>query len=132
MTARAPHLEFAAEGGRFPAGEPVRGIITLPAHPPVVSAGAHVQWYTEGKGTPEEGPEIPAEVAPAGEGPGGTRRFSFEVPLPLTPLSYDGTIVKIRWRLVVRVAIAGQLPVTHPYDFTVVAPPDRGATPYRA
>lgn len=132
MTLLAPRIEFGADGGRFPAGEPARGVIELPPHPPVASASAYAQWYTEGKGTPEEGPEIPAEVAPAGQGPGGAQRFSFEVPLPLTPFSYDGTIVKIRWRLVVRVAYPGHLPVTHPYHFTVVAPPDRGATPYRA
>src|SRR5262249_36174480 len=63
-----------------------------------------VLWYTEGKGEEDIGVHHFGRLAQR-EGnlplPGQVERFA--TPLPRSPLSYDGVVVKIRWCVRVRV-----------------------------
>jgi hypothetical protein len=52
-----------------------------------------VGWVSESGAEPEQDQQ-PAEEGPAD---GGGRRFTF--PLPPAPLSYEGVLMKLRWRV---------------------------------
>ncbi len=67
-----------------------------------------VLWYTEGKG--EEDMAVHAfwrTSAEAGDWIALNRAHRFETALPQTPLSYNGTILKVRWCVRVRVFLQG-------------------------
>jgi hypothetical protein len=59
-----------------------------------------VLWYTEGKGTEDLGVHHFAESDTPDDSAG---RFATQ--LPLSPLSYDGVLLKIRWLVRVRVQL---------------------------
>ncbi len=60
-----------------------------------------VLWETEGKGDTDQG-VILYRVLSEGDPQAGTAEHEVEVTLPALPLSYDGSIVKVGWRLRVR------------------------------
>jgi hypothetical protein len=69
---------------------------------------ASVLWFTEGKGDEDLGVHFFEEVEATPEepiDPAIPRKFA--TPLPLSPLSYDGFIIKIRWCVRVRMKLAG-------------------------
>lgn len=127
MSASAPEIQLYEDA--FHAGEALRGSILVPADKDGVVAAA-AQWFTEGKGTTDEGPLLDAELELVGKS-ASARRFEFSLDLPHEPWSYDGKIVKIRWRLVVRVGVGTLEQTTHHAPFVVVAPPSRARNPYR-
>jgi hypothetical protein len=67
-----------------------------------------VLWNTEGKGDEDLGVHHFEERSARDHGsidPAQVQRFA--VPLPNSPLSYDGVIVKVLWRVRLRVRLAG-------------------------
>jgi hypothetical protein len=86
-----------------------------------------VLWYTEGKGEEDLGVhsferiDDPAKLAQAS--PVGT----FMIPLPTSPLSYEGVIVKVRWCVRVRIFFGSgrDFVSEHVFDLGGV-PPARG------
>ena len=69
----------------------------------VQAVEASVLWYTEGKGDEDMGIHF-FERRLVTESEGGDLRplKSFSIPLPNTPLSYSGEILKIQWCVRVR------------------------------
>ncbi|MBM4020889.1 MAG: hypothetical protein FJ284_01340 [Planctomycetes bacterium] len=64
-----------------------------------------VLWYTEGKG--EEDLGVHRFERPGAPAIGRPLVGEFSCPLPLSPLSYEGLIVKIRWCVRIRLFFAG-------------------------
>lgn len=60
-----------------------------------------VVWETEGKGDADIGVAF-YKVLSDGDATSGTAEHSFEAQLPMLPLSYQGHLVKIGWRVRVR------------------------------
>jgi hypothetical protein len=98
-------------------GDKLRGTIQSQEVPSRVAAC----WFTEGKGTPDSGSFLHASVTPV-----GPRAFAFELLLPREPRSYDGVLVKIRWKLMV---LSGGENVEIPFE--LLPPRPRDGTPYR-
>ena len=64
---------------------------------------ASVMWFTEGKGDEDMGVHFFERYTPSDAVDGDLRQLHrFQVRLPNSPLSYHGTIVRIRWRVRVR------------------------------
>lgn len=59
-----------------------------------------VLWQTEGKGDTDLGVVLHRVLAEDGQGATGSH--DFEVRLPLLPVSYSGTLLKVRWLVRVR------------------------------
>jgi hypothetical protein len=81
----------------FGPGQAIEGSVawSLPEEPPT-SAELRLFWYTEGKGDQDVGV---VEVVPFAQ-PGPSDRRSFRVRAPATgPLSFEGTLITLRWAL---------------------------------
>jgi len=62
-----------------------------------------VNWYTEGKGEEDIGMHYFERFTPSDAIDGDLRQLHrFQTTLPNSPLTYNGAIVKIRWRVRVR------------------------------
>jgi len=61
-----------------------------------------VLWYTEGKGEEDLGVHFFQRVTDRAMMPPMTTASAFSTPLPQSPLSYEGVIVKVRWCVRVR------------------------------
>jgi hypothetical protein len=61
-----------------------------------------VLWYTEGKGEEDLGVHFFQRVTDRAMIPPSTTSNAFSTPLPQSPLSYEGVIVKVRWCVRVR------------------------------
>ena len=74
----------------------------------VQAVEASVLWYTEGKGDEDMAVHSFQRRVPDDAAEGDLRRrHRFETALPRSPLSYHGTIVRIRWCVRVRVFLKG-------------------------
>jgi hypothetical protein len=70
----------------------------------ITSVEASVLWYTEGKGDEDMGVHFFERRTPEDDEQRDLRRMHrFETEMPLSPLSYSGVIVKIRWCIRIRV-----------------------------
>jgi hypothetical protein len=96
----------------------------------VAAVEVSVLWHTEGKGDEDMGVHHLEALAPREDrlDLGAPRRFS--VPLPRSPLSYDGLIVKVRWCVRVRAIIAGwsDRVAEAPFRLGDVGPPTESTT----
>jgi hypothetical protein len=66
-----------------------------------------VLWYTEGKGEEDIGVHFFQRVTDRTAMPPAVYTGGFTTPLPQSPLSYEGLIVKVRWCVRVRIFFAG-------------------------
>ena len=67
-----------------------------------------VYWRTEGRGTEDSDEHASARKSTGTESAArGADALRFETQLPLSPLSYDGVLVKIRWFLAASVSFSG-------------------------
>jgi len=64
-------------------------------------------WYTEGKGEEDLGVHFFERITDRERLPPTVTIGSFVSQLPLSPLSYEGLIVKVRWCVRVRIFFAG-------------------------
>ncbi len=91
-------------------GDCLSGNYLIEANSPdsIQAAELSILWHTEGKGDEDLAvhhfDRVSVETEPNWD-PRGPRRFS--TVLPKSPLSYDGVIVKIRWRIRIRAFLAG-------------------------
>ncbi len=70
----------------------------------LLAVESSVMWYTEGKGDEDMGVHDFRRAVPAETEDGDLRELRrFHIPLPNSPLSYDGKIMKIHWCVRVRV-----------------------------
>ena len=84
----------------------------------VQAVEASVLWYTDGKGDEDMGVHFFERRLSTDEGEEDLRRLrSFSAPLPHSPLSYDGSIVKIQWCVRLRVFLRRGKEVSLDYPF---------------
>jgi hypothetical protein len=122
------HLELAARA--HTAGGELAGVFVIAGGPPpdTRSVELSVLWRTSGKGTEDIG-VVHYRAWKPGDGTldGLPNPNTFAVPLPKTPWSYDGELIKIHWlaRLRLRYGSEGQTrEVVREAEFTL-APPRR-------
>jgi len=73
----------------------------------VQAVEASVLWYTEGKGDEDLGVHYFERREPRDAEEGDLRALRrLAVPLPLAPLSYDGSILQVRWCVRVRLYLS--------------------------
>lgn len=74
----------------------------------LLAVEASVLWYTSGKGDEDLGVHYFQRRTPFDAEHGDLRRLHrFQTVLPRSPLSYSGTILRIRWVVRVRVFLKG-------------------------
>ena len=66
-----------------------------------------VLWYTEGKGEEDLGVHFFQRITDRAMMPPALSTGAFSTPLPQSPLSYEGRIVKVRWCVRVRLFFDG-------------------------
>jgi hypothetical protein len=123
MSTPQVRIEFDDERLAFEPGGRLRARCLLDPAPDtaVTSYEWSVFWRTEGKGDED------MEVITADEDSDGVSAFDpghsevLDLPLPLSPLSYDGLIVKIRWFVAVRVEVEGAAALEDEAEFQLGA-----------
>jgi hypothetical protein len=102
------HPEFFRPGQAISGGYQLNVSETMPT---VVALEWSILWSTEGSGDEDQGVHAQGVVEPEGfEGvPNPHQWREFESILPESPLSYDGLVVSILWRVRVR-AVVGRDP----------------------
>jgi hypothetical protein len=78
-----------------------------------------VLWYTEGKGEEDLGVHFFERIIDRQRLPPEAVLEGFATRLPLSPLSYEGVIVKIRWCVRVRFFFGGGRDFVSEHEFTV-------------
>ena len=101
-----PLISIQIQGDRpcFQAGETIQCDYQIDAVPvdEIIAVEASVLWYTEGKGGEDMGVHYFERRLPA-DAEGDLRQWRrFQVVLPNSPLSYDGSMIKVRWCVRVR------------------------------
>jgi hypothetical protein len=88
---------------RFTPGETVTGLVRYRAEKPakVKDVTVVAAWETSGKGDTDKESTEPVIIAGAQELL-GAGELPFELTLPLAPLSYHGTLIKVSWVVRVR------------------------------
>lgn len=105
------HIRIDRPSRVYLPGDTLAGSYAIEAAQPetVQAAELSILWHTEGKGDEDFAvhhfERISRDVHPDWD-PSDAREFT--TALPNSPLSYDGVIVKIRWRIRVRVFLAGE------------------------
>jgi hypothetical protein len=78
-----------------------------------------VLWYTEGKGEEDMGVHFFQRTTDRSLLPPAMTSGGFSTPLPRSPLSYEGVIVKIRWCVRVRLFFEGSRDFVSEHVFAV-------------
>ena len=88
-----------------------------------------VLWYTEGKGEEDLGVHFFQRITDRALMPPTVVTGAFSTPLPQSPLSYEGLIVKVRWCVRVRLFFDGSRDFVSEHVFTIGRiPPARMAS----
>ena len=107
-------IELDEHPDSFRPGQTISGRYRLDvpeSMPPVLAIEWSILWATEGSGDEDQGVHARGLVEPKGfEGVSNPNQCrEFEAILPGSPLSYDGLLVKVIWRVRVR-AVVGKDP----------------------
>jgi len=78
-----------------------------------------VLWYTEGKGEEDLGVHFFQRLTDRALSPTAITTGAFTTPLPQSPLSYEGVIVKVRWCVRVRLFFEGSRDFVSEHVFTL-------------
>jgi hypothetical protein len=78
-----------------------------------------VLWYTEGKGEEDLGVHFFQRITDRALMPSAATFGAFTTPLPKSPLSYEGVIVKVRWCVRVRLFFEGSRDFVSEHVFTL-------------
>lgn len=78
-----------------------------------------VLWYTEGKGEEDLGVHFFQRITDRAQMPPTVTTGAFSTPLPQSPLSYEGVIVKVRWCVRVRLFFDGSRDFVSEHVFTI-------------
>jgi hypothetical protein len=126
-------LQLDRDPPLFQPGETVSGSVEVRVPPDrdLDAVELSILWYTEGKGDEDLGVHYFDRLSRTDgtlPSPGTAQRFA--TPLPRSPLSYDGVIIKIHWCVRVRVFLSnGAIPLEElPIQFGDV-PPAREVLP---
>jgi hypothetical protein len=117
-----PDLQIELAAAALRPGGTLTGAFVLPGGPPPGTERVEfsVLWHTAGKGTEDLGVVHHRAWAAADGTLGGLpNTYPFEVPLPPTPWSYDGTLVSVRWVARVRVRDEDGADVVRDAPFTL-------------
>jgi hypothetical protein len=91
---------------------------------------ASILWFTEGKGEEDLGVHFFERRLPADAEDGDLRPLRrFTIPLPNSPLTYDGAIVRIRWCVRLRLFARRGKEYVLDYPFTIGSVPPAPVTP---
>jgi hypothetical protein len=118
-------IQFRDHEGPYRPGDPLVCEYQIDAVDPgeIVAVEASVLWYTEGKGDEDFGVHYFERRAPADADEGDLRPLRrFRTALPDSPLSYEGTIVKVRWCARVRLYLARGRELTQEIPFQLGDP----------
>ena len=88
-----------------------------------------VAWYTEGKGEEDLGVHFFERITDRNALPPVTFQGMFSTPLPSSPSSYEGIIVKIRWCVRIRLFFVGAKDFVSEHVFSVGRVPPAGMPP---
>lgn len=89
-----------------------------------------VLWYTEGKGEEDLGVHFFQRITDRAMMPPAMMTGAFSTPLPQSPLSYEGLIVKVRWCIRVRLFFEGSRDFVSEHVFAIGRiPPAQLASP---
>jgi hypothetical protein len=85
-------------------GQLLSGLVRIDAESPIKSRGVDVilRWQTSGKGTTTSHDAGSIRIL-QGPVPAGRSEIPFRLDVPLAPLTYMGTLLKIQWTLRVRI-----------------------------
>ncbi len=129
MNAPRLRLHLDEKPRAYHPGDVLTGRYSLEGVPPaeIRAVELSVLWHTEGKGDEDMSVHFFERIEPQNGDPVDLRqprRFSTE--LPHSPLSYEGLIVKIRWRVRVRVFLARgkELAEESPFQLGAVPQPE--------
>lgn len=106
----------------LPPGEILRWEFQIDAVQPkeLQAVETSVMWYSDGKGEPEIGVHLFSRDVRADFPDGDLCCLrKFETKLPNSPLSYDGTLIKIQWCIRVRVFLDNAKPYLHDQPFNL-------------
>ncbi|HEX5470639.1 MAG TPA: hypothetical protein VFW73_02075 [Lacipirellulaceae bacterium] len=106
MTSVAIRITFDKPAGQYQAGDQLSGRYMVEGSPfrPARAVELSVLWYTAGKGEEDMSVHIFERLVDEPSRPLDLRvPRRFTTTLPLSPLSYDGVIVKVCWCVRVRV-----------------------------
>jgi hypothetical protein len=78
-----------------------------------------VLWYTEGKGEEDLGVHFFQRITDRSMMPPAAASGAFSTPLPQSPVSYEGVIVKVRWCVRVRLFFDGSRDFVSEHVFVV-------------
>jgi len=110
VTRPAVSIRFDHDAGVYAPGQTLAGDYRLEGVGPgeLRAVELSVLWHTEGKGDEDLSVhEFARRSAEEGDLPQPGERVRFETALPLSPLSYDGAIVKVCWCVRVRAFLRG-------------------------
>lgn len=118
-----PGYEPAAAGQPlvYSRGAHITGTVYIEAIEPIKARAVELdlRWQTSGKGDSNHRNSTPIVLHPAGELTGSIA-LPFAVDLPLAPLSYVGTLIKINWLFRVRIDRPWALDMKHDERIIVV------------
>lgn len=85
-------------------GQLLSGVVRIDAESPIKSRGVDVilLWQTSGKGTTTTKDAVRVRILD-GPVPAGRSEIAFNLDVPLAPLTYMGTLLKVQWILRVRI-----------------------------
>ena len=91
------------------AGEEIGGRIWVCADTPLECRGlvARVGWFTEGRGDRDE-ESVYEQTLHSGDLEQGEFSFPFNAKLPISPISYSGHYLTIKWRVEARLDLSSQ------------------------
>lgn len=96
-------ITLGRESASYAAGEVITGVLTYTAGKPTKVKGVTVfaEWSTQGKGDTDRDKTEPVVLLGEHEML-GSGELPFELTLPLAPVSYNGTLIKINWEVCAR------------------------------
>jgi hypothetical protein len=119
-------LYFDAQRRRYEPGETLSGYYALEGIPArdVKAVELSILWYTDGKGEEDLAVHFFDRLDPSASLVDLTQPRPFSTRLPLSPMSYAGVILKIRWSVRVRVFVAQgkDLMAEEPFELGNVPP----------
>ena len=124
-------METRLEGGedlggvlRFKPGQIIRGVLAVYPQDQLNCQPLQIelQWFTQGRGTRNQGTEASIEVYRGELIANVPGEFAFEIGLPLQPYTYVGRLIQVHWRLWATAKLAWK--VDPDYSYPIVIAPD--------
>ncbi|EDM77023.1 hypothetical protein PPSIR1_16020 [Plesiocystis pacifica SIR-1] len=94
------HIEFDRTVRRFAPGEPITGavVVSVDAETQCKALPLTLGWSTHGKGN-RNGKQVARYNLFSGTWSPGTYRYPFNLPCPVSPLTYHGKLLNVDWYL---------------------------------